>query len=1027
MMPKELIADALACDSLWDLSDASSRDYRKMIQRMARNPSARVKLFGKHGFVLALFFANVASHFAQPAPQTPEAVSDFVVREWHFEDGLPQEDVFQLFQDSSGFLWVAGRGTLSRFDGGAFQTYPAPETQQTFYGIAEDLDGSLLFTPRSGDPVRFRNGVFAKEPLPVPYAGRSIGYFTLAPDGARWFSLKGGVLRLDGKTSEFFEEKDGITDEGWARFASDGAKQFWVCTDGRLFRYEKGRLIGVTVPAGVTELRVASSKKGGPWVITPTHVLKLGENDRLDEVSEIPPLIGPRYINAAFEDAHGDLWLGTRSLGIYVISRGKCSHVQTASETIQALIQDRDGTVWAGANTGGLSAIAPKIYTLYNKLSGLTTIAALAVCEDLEGAIWVANGDGGVARIRGTKIDKWVINHDGRLYGARSVSPHPEGGVWVVGGSSLFRIRGDSDRVEPEPSVSEGLHPILFTAKNGDFWMTTTDRRVARLRNGRYEYFGKENGVPLVGVRSFCEIDSGVILTGTNDGRLAKFDGSRFVPLFSPDLHVESPINVIVPLEDAFLLATASEGLVIFSASGIGRINSSAGLPNDNVTQVVPDGRGNVWCGSGKGVFRVSVSDLPKVARGEARSVPSIRLGRDEGLRAITCVGIYGPGATRSRDGRIWFASRQGVLAIDPNAEAFSPRPPVVAVEHVRADHGQQGGLKSNVIHAGTRKLEIHYSVLCLATPSRVRTRHRLVGFDSEWVDSGPGRVVTYLQIPPGKYRFEVATGFGDPAVEESRATVDIEVPRHWWQMPWFSAAVLIGAVGVIVLLARAWSHRRLRLKIDKLERENAVALERARIARNIHDDVGASLTRISLLTQASSSRSPDASQLDRIYETAAEITRSLDEIVWAIDPQDDTLESFVSYLTDFSQKFLDLAKVRCRLHIPAALPPTVLSSEVRHDLFLCCRELLNNVVKHAAATEVILRLDFDPPDLRIVIEDDGRGITADNHSQSSPDRVSTGHGVKNVSERIQRIGGTLILETPSTGGTRVALSVKIS
>jgi len=248
----------------------------------------------------------------------------------------------------------------------------------------------------------------------------------------------------------------------------------------------------------------------------------------------------------------------------------------------------------------------------------------------------------------------------------------------------------------------------------------------------------------------------------------------------------------------------------------------------------------------------------------------------------------------------------------------------------------------------------------------------------------------------------------------------------QWWQTIWLQLAAFAVLVASVALVARAWSHRRLRLQIAKLERESAVERERSRIARNIHDDVGASLTQISLLTQATSPQSPEAEKLNRIYETAREITRSFDEIVWAVNPHYDTLESFISYLTDFAQKFLVMAGIRCRLHIPAPLPSIPLSSETRHDLFLCCREALNNVVKHAGASEVVVRLVFTAPKLVIVIADNGRGMSS-GRAGPTAERVFTGHGVENLHQRMERRGGSCSIESPAAGGTTVTLTIDIS
>jgi signal transduction histidine kinase len=253
---------------------------------------------------------------------------------------------------------------------------------------------------------------------------------------------------------------------------------------------------------------------------------------------------------------------------------------------------------------------------------------------------------------------------------------------------------------------------------------------------------------------------------------------------------------------------------------------------------------------------------------------------------------------------------------------------------------------------------------------------------------------------------------------------VEIVMLRRWWQTIWAQIAAFGALVVAITLIARAWFNRRLKRRIEKLEHETALARERARIAQNIHDDVGASLTRISLLTQASSPTSPDADNLNRIYETTREITRSLDEIVWAVNPQDDTLESFVSYMADFAQKFLAVASIRCRLDLPATLPSISLSSETRHNLFLCCREALNNVVKHAGASEVAVRLVFAASNLTIVIADNGRGLSSE-RSAPAPDRVSAGHGVGNIQQRMQRLGGSCSIVSPAAGGTMVTLTVR--
>ena len=164
------------------------------------------------------------------------------------------------------------------------------------------------------------------------------------------------------------------------------------------------------------------------------------------------------------------------------------------------------------------------------------------------------------------------------------------------------------------------------------------------------------------------------------------------------------------------------------------------------------------------------------------------------------------------------------------------------------------------------------------------------------------------------------------------------------------------------------------------MERQRALERERARIARDIHDDLGASLTRITLLSQSVRSELESehraGADVDQIYSTARELTRSMDEIVWAVNPQHDTLDSLVTYLGRFAQHFLSAAGIRCRLDVPLDLPALALTAEIRHNVFLAFKEALHNVVKHAQATEVRLSLELRPEGFMLVIADNGRGFT---------------------------------------------------
>jgi len=248
----------------------------------------------------------------------------------------------------------------------------------------------------------------------------------------------------------------------------------------------------------------------------------------------------------------------------------------------------------------------------------------------------------------------------------------------------------------------------------------------------------------------------------------------------------------------------------------------------------------------------------------------------------------------------------------------------------------------------------------------------------------------------------------------------------QWWQTPGFSLVVLGGLVFAVGFIVRSWSHRRLRTRLERLERESAVERERTRISRNIHDDLGASLTRISLLTQCAQSEGEAAAttRINDIYQTAGEIIRSMDEIVWAVDPRHDNLESLAGYLGNFAQSFLRVAGIRCRLSMPDHLPPLNLSSQMRHHLFLCFKEALNNVVKHAGADAVTVTVGLTGQTLTIQVSDNGTGpqpVLRENN------RISTGHGLANMQQRMAELGGRCSLSRETGRETIVTFEVELA
>ena len=287
-----------------------------------------------------------------------------------------------------------------------------------------------------------------------------------------------------------------------------------------------------------------------------------------------------------------------------------------------------------------------------------------------------------------------------------------------------------------------------------------------------------------------------------------------------------------------------------------------------------------------------------------------------------------------------------------------------------------------------------------------------------------------YSHLPPGQYLLQVRAATETGEWTEGEAIVAVSVVPPLWQNTWFRLTVLVLVVVVLLAGVRYGTWRRMQTRLEETERRRAVEHERTRIARDIHDDLGANLTQIALLSELAQTDMDDPGQakthLRQIFSAARSMTRQLDEIVWAVDPENDSLEATINYLCKFAQDYLGLAGVRCRLDVPETLPRLTISSAERHSLFLVVKEALNNIVKHAQAGEVWLRIQQDADALVLLIEDNGKGFVE--KAQAESNLAGTGgHGIQNMKKRMARIGARFEQRSEPGKGTVVRLILPLA
>jgi len=969
----------------------------------------------------AAFVAGAAVLAGAPAPAVPVS-ADYSLREWHEADGLPHDEIARVHQDAQGYLWVATADGLARFDSVHFENFADSLRENaaspSVLALAEPAGLGLVCAPDDGGLLAFRAGRWDRLPLA---RDRVVNTLFAEADGTLWASCEDRtLLRIHaGKTDEI-PVADLGSNRPIAYFATDGDRRLWIASGGFLGCYENGRVTRSAADAGGAELRIGSSRRGGPWIVTPDRIHKLVDG-RLDAGVPVPPLAGAHYIRTLFEDRTGALWIGTRSQGLFVLAHGRLCAVPTSSEDVRALCEDSEGDLWVGTNGGGLDRLRLRNFRLFDKTSGLLDNFSYTVCEDPQGTIWFGNRDGCVARFKDDRIEILAGKPGWRQFNAMSVLPDGEGRLWVTSGIGLFKVDPAQDRL----LRLDGLPPLKLVraacvARNRDYWFALDPNRVGRIRDGRLTTFGPEEGLTGQEVRCLSEDPSGRLWVGTADGKVFRTDGERFTPVALGAADALGPVQAICFESDTVAwIGTGRGGLGVLAGGDFRRFDTRHGLPDDRITDIIRDDTGRFWFGSSAGIFSVSDEALTQLREGRIDHVQAILVGRDDSIAGLTCLGMFKPSTWKDHAGRLWFATRKGVLMFDPATVSTDVLCPPVFVSEVRFDERRQPAAAPLRIDARVRKTEFRLSVLRFSAPDRVQIKYRLRGFDTAWVTAGPDRIVTYPALPPGDYRFEAVSSLSNGVWNNDGVSLAIIVAPIWWQSLWFLLLVTAAAIATVVVVVRSWSHRRLHQRVERLEREGAIERERTRIARDIHDDLGANLSRISLLTQSARQGAGDdqAAHLGQIYQTVSDITRSMDEIVWAVNPRHDQLDSLADYLASFAQSLLSAAGIRCRLDLPRELPAVQLSSHVRHTLYLCLKETLHNVVKHSGAAEVLIAMKVEPKSLAIAVTDNGRGFDPAAPAGADPARPGGGNGLENLRRRMDEIGGhCAIVSQPGRG-----------
>lgn len=978
---------------------------------------------------------------------------EFEERVWTRELGLPDNRVRAICQTQDGYLWVGTSQGLTRFDGHEFVSFyhsNTPEfTSDSFQALAEDSAGRLWisslketvcwdgvkFTQASGpaehilaDPsggVWLSSGsLLCRQSKPgltnacnrlgdTPITGLAAG-----DSGAIWITTFAGLLWHDPRTGEFVTNRLGRAFESmpahgivrsrsgvyWVLFGDRDAlpqhrAKLWLASfrQGQWLRKPNLDEPDLTMAAGTT---LAIDSRDRVWITSESASALMWTGVRLERLRIPQP-------QCLYGDREANTWIGTANDGLYRLAPRVVRVVGTkeglADEEVWTLITARDGSVWIGTDT------AVTRYTEKGAVNFLTNTPApglnvRALAEEEDGTIWVGTMRG-LHCIRNNQVAEANLPGEWFETKVRALLPARKGGVWVGTVRGLTFLQG-KERIKYTTAEGLGSDEVraLLEEPSGDLWVGTLGGGLSHLHKGKFTRLTEASGLSSDNVWALHQDADGTVWAGTDNG-----------------------------------LNRVKDGRVVVITVG-------HGLPANFINSICEDNFNRLWISHDQGVYWVRREELNAVADGRMTKVRAVQYDESDGMASIETNGQKSyPASCRTPDGRLWFPTTRGVAVFDPGKVTGDDQPPFAAVERIRAngevvasnipeehDRLSSSGVSSirrpilrpfqapvlRIAPGKGRVITIEYTAASFVAPQKARFRYRLLGLHDSWTEAGTRRDTYFADLSPGEYTFEVMACSHHGVWPDRGTTVGLQLVPFFYQTWWFYACCGVALAGLAVLGAN-WRIREIR-KIHELERANALSEQRRRIARDVHDDLGASLTQILQLATDNPKEGSAVESSGRSAHIAAiaeEAVDNIGEIVWANNPEFDTLPDLVAYIREYAAKFLDAAGIAVRFDFPDDVPSLEVNGLFRRHLLLVLKESLRNVTQHAKANEVRIQLIVSPEHLKLEIADDGCGLKAQERSR-------TGNGLANMRQRIAELNGSFTAASVAGHGTRIGVLV---
>ncbi len=954
-------------------------------------------------------------------------------QKWTDENGLPSNAISDLRFGSEGFLWIGTDVGLVRFDGYEMKNFNLLNTPEIkanmILNLFEDKKGTLWASNGTGGIIQYNKGKFRRFGIENGLPENNCSGIVEDENGKLWIGTRGGGLAvLDDSILLAVKLKNKLPSNRITAVANDKNGTIWIGMNDKGVAKKLGKEFVVYneldgLPSKfVFDLFVDSLNR--LWVIFFDGAVII-ENGKIITPEYLKPF-EHLAITSIAEDSRGRVCITTATTA-YVLIENKFVEFYSVKQEKNILLQEilvRQNDVWFGTKGGGLLRLKEnKIQNLTEK-NGLLGGKVSALFLDSQKRFWIGNEkkillfDLAANRILKTfdKPESDVLAFcelapDKILIGTRT------SGVWELNNSALKKIAAKRE-------LGSNLIRNISKIDDKSAVIGTNGNGIAILSEGRFNILNKEEGLSSNLVSCMAVDLNGKLWMGTTGGGVNIYSNGKISSLINKSNGLaHNNVTSIIHDGSYTWVATNGGGLSRIREKQITNYTISCGLYESRIFNMLDDGNNRLWFTTRKGVFTISKQQLNDYADGKISKVNYQLFTKAEGMLSDECETLTMQTALILNN-KFYAATMGGISIIDfanlKNVESA----PKVFVDEIKVNNKLVPIDSTNSFEPGTENLEFHYSGISFDHGKNLSFYYKLEGLDEKWINVSSRRVAYFTHLPPGKYTIKIKAETPQGTQSITPASFTFYIQPFIYQRIWFQITVIMILFLIVAGLVRYISIRKLRARLEIIEAQAALERERIRISKDMHDELGAELTRIGLLSEiARNNLRTDFDKIDedlyRITEASRDVAITMDEIVWAVNPKNDKIERMCGYTASYIQEYLSLTNIQLKIDFPEDLPNLYMSAEQRHNIFLVIKEAINNIVKHSKATEVKFETVYKQGVLEFKIIDNGIGVG------SAIDEFS--NGLINMRKRIDDIGGFFSIKNNYPGGTVVAISIDVN